>query len=154
MRFNKGQTLVEVIFVASTAGIALMFFFAFFLMAWMNFDMDLTRLHLQKQLDNALDVLEEDVMEGRSISVQNNNADMAITFPDTSAITYQIRNNGDFVRIVPGIGDAIIIPGFVNAGSSQFLMVNNACVCELTLNSDAFGRPITLSGRRTISRRN
>jgi len=153
---RKAFTIVEVLFAVAIAGVGIVVLGSVFLGSWVNYEVTLSRTHLQERMDSFFAVLEEDVMEANSFSIIENGSSVILTCPSGSLvhqIGYRFLGNGSVIRKTDII-ETLISSG-VGAGS-VFLEDATAgvLICHLDLEENPFGKTVTLSGEKKITVRN
>lgn len=96
IRTRSGFTLVEFIASAVTIGILGMMMYSIFLGAWINFEMELTRIHMGNKAAQILRIIEEDALEAKELAINDGNLTMA--FPDP------LRQDPDSSTSLPILG--------------------------------------------------
>ncbi|MDP8265432.1 MAG: type II secretion system protein [Candidatus Aceula meridiana] len=161
MKKQKGHTLIEMLFVVTLVGIGMVLFSAVFFSGWINYEVNLTRLNLQAQLDSALTMLEEDVLEAEDFPTISGTTSILLKYPNSPNFlvqqrTYQIDVDGSLIRI-SGASSEVLINQLLDTGKSQFYQdsqVNNVLVCDLTLQERTFGHLVVANGQKKIAVRN
>ena len=156
LRLSKAFTIVEVLFAIAIAGVGIVVLGSVFLGSWVNYEVTLSRTHLQEKMDSFFAVLEEDVMESNSFLIVDNGTSVILTYPlgfSFDQIGYRFLGNGSVIRKTDII-ETLISSG-VGAGS-VFLEDATAgvLICHLELEENPFGKTITLFGEKKITVRN
>ena len=175
---NQGFTLVETLAVIVIFGMLSAIMFSFFHNTWMNYSNEMAKLSLSQQADQILMIMEEDVLEGESLSLNSGN--LVINYPDPlkddhGVVIFGTGSRGKFpyqtvtYTVIPGTfalqrvtdtGETWLFEGMVDP-STSFLLENDATLMDglqvtimLVLFEEVINKNITYTQSKTLIVRN
>ncbi len=162
---QKAFSFVEMMAVIAIIGVGMALFSLVFFSSWTNYEINLTRIHLQQDLDSAFNVITEDVMEGASLVSSGDsltinyfvNPRNPANFPYIS-VYYQITTQGVTrsmtLRLDGSVVTQNLIQGSMDTDQSFFQVNGRQVFCQLALMANVFDKLVTVVDKKTILRKN
>jgi prepilin-type N-terminal cleavage/methylation domain-containing protein len=165
---RKAFTLVEILVVLGITGIVLALSSTVLMRAWLDFEVNEVRIELQEEALRATRLLEEDILEAKSVSASTTGQTLVLDYPAVSllpassgvtapfprpAVTYSIVN-GDLLRSSGTVTVNATRGGYLAAGS-RFYVNNRSVRCVLSLaTTKAFDEQVVNNVDSTFQCRN
>ncbi len=169
---KKGFTIVEVVVSALVIGVISAVLYSIFFTAFLNYEIEITKIDLNQRASGVLSVIEEDVIEGTSIQLIDDKH-ISIQYPEPIAIDpdagtlvpffpnnfgnaqidYIIVNDNTIHR-QDASGNNVTLARNVDFDLSNFLVQGKHLTATLVLSMDVYGHNIDFEVQKEVVCRN